>query len=111
MFFPFEHGENGAILRLELIRKLNGDGNAFRTSVSLPPPGAVKMRLFGEPRSWDGKSTVYTVPKLQSLHDKMYVLNNYIVLFNTLTYIADFMPENGIETWKDFGQSLSHRGV
>lgn len=36
---------------LELIRKLNGDGNAFRTSVSLPPPGAVKMRLFGEPRT------------------------------------------------------------
>ncbi|CAL1162062.1 unnamed protein product, partial [Cladocopium goreaui] len=36
---------------LELIRKLNGDGNVFRTSVSLPPPGAVKMRLFGEPRT------------------------------------------------------------
>lgn len=75
MFFPLKMAKM-LILRLELIRKLNGDGNVFRTSVSLPPPGAVKMRLFGEPRTWDGKSTVYTVPKLQSLHDKMYVLNN-----------------------------------
>lgn len=37
---------------LALIRKLRiAESNVFRTSVSLPPPGAVNMRLFGEPRT------------------------------------------------------------
>ena len=38
--------------RLELVGKLRTE--CFRTSVTLPPKGAVGMRLFGETRAWDG---------------------------------------------------------
>ena len=46
-------------MRLDLIRKLRGESNIFRTSVSLPPRGGVKMRLFGETRIWDSMYLVY----------------------------------------------------
>lgn len=55
------------VLRLALIRKLRiAESNVFRTSVSLPPPGAVNMRLFGEPRTLDRKGDpvvpLYQIP-------------------------------------------------